>query len=83
MSHISFAELGKQAFHRFRRKDELGMVDRMNEIPGLIIMTVSSGAIIAPMIGFVSNNFGVIASLLEMERYLFYNLFVYFYVLKS
>jgi len=58
------------------------MPDRANEISGLMIMAVSGGAIIPPLMGIMSKNFGVIASLFVLVACMFYILFVSLNVYK-
>jgi len=58
------------------------MPDRVNEFSGLKIMAVSGGIIIPPLMGIMSKNFGVVASLFVFVGCVFYILFVSFYVFK-
>lgn len=58
------------------------MPNRANEISGLMIMAVSGGALIPPIIGFVSKNIGVVESFGVIGLVLSYLVFAGFYSLK-
>jgi MFS transporter, FHS family, L-fucose permease len=59
------------------------MPDRANEISGLLIMAISGGAVVPPVVGFVSTVFSPIASMLVIGFCMIYILWVYFYVSKN
>ena len=59
------------------------MSDRANEISGLLIMAISGGAVIPPIVGFVSLKVSPVASLLVIGACMVYILWVSFYVKKS
>ncbi|MCY1723225.1 MFS transporter [Prolixibacteraceae bacterium Z1-6] len=59
------------------------MPDRANEISGLLIMAVSGGAVIPPIVGLVSTMVSPLASMLVVAGCLFYLLWVSFYVRKE
>jgi fucose permease len=58
------------------------MPERANEVSGLIIMAVSGGAFIPPVMGFVSTMFGPIASISVVGICMLYILWVSFFVRK-
>jgi len=57
--------------------------DRINEISGLMIMAVSGGAIIPPLMGVVSQNFGGSASIFVVVGCMVYILFAGLYARKA
>ena len=59
------------------------MPDRANEISGLLIITVSGGAVIPLVMGLVSTMFSPLASVLVIGACLLYILWVSFYVRKN
>lgn len=59
------------------------MPDRANEISGLLIMAVSGGAFIPPVVGFVSTVASPLSSLSVMGLCMLYILWVSFYVRKN
>jgi len=59
------------------------MPDRANEISGLMIMAISGGAIIPPLMGVMSANIGMIASLLVLVACMLYILGASMYSLKK
>jgi MFS transporter, FHS family, L-fucose permease len=59
------------------------MPDRANEISGLLIMAVSGGAFVPPVVGFVSTVVSPIASMFVIGFCLLYILWVSFYVKKK
>jgi len=59
------------------------MPERANEVSGLIIMAVSGGAFIPPIMGYVSTTFGPLASMSVIGVCLLYILWVSFFVKKS
>jgi len=59
------------------------MPERANEVSGLIIMAVSGGAFIPPIMGYVSTTFGPLASMSVIGVCLLYILWVSFFVRKS
>ena len=59
------------------------MPERANEISGLMIMAVSGGALIPPLMGVVSDSLGVIASLFLIVFCLFYVLLVALYAQRK
>ena len=59
------------------------MPERANEISGLMIMAVSGGALIPPLMGVVSDNLGVIASLFLLVICLLYVLLVALYAQRK
>jgi len=56
------------------------MPDRANEISGLLIMAVSGGAVIPPVMGFVSTTLGSLVSLSVIGLCMLYILWVSFYL---
>ena len=58
------------------------MPDRANEISGLMIMAISGGAIIPPLMGIMSANIGMIASLLVLVVCMLYIVGASLYALK-
>jgi FHS family L-fucose permease-like MFS transporter len=54
-----------------------------NEISGLIIMAVCGGAIIPPIAGVLTDNFGVIASIYVLIACMLYVSFATYYLVKS
>ncbi len=58
------------------------MPDRANEISGLLIMAVSGGAVIPPVMGLVSTAVSPMASMLVVAACMLYILWVAFYVRK-
>ncbi|MFZ4400769.1 MAG: MFS transporter [Bacteroidales bacterium] len=56
---------------------------RSNEISGLMIMAVSGGAIIPPVIGFLTDNIGLTAGMLVLVCCAFYILFLSVFNLKE
>lgn len=56
--------------------------DRANEISGLMIMAVSGGAILPPVMGIVSTNIGVKASFLVLILAMIYLVTTGFYSIK-
>ena len=58
------------------------MPDRANEISGLMIMAISGGAIIPPLMGIMSANIGMIASLMVLVVCMLYVLGASLYALK-
>jgi fucose permease len=59
------------------------MPERVNEISGLMIMAVSGGAIIPPLMGLVSQNFGGTASIFVVIGCMIYILFAGLYARKA
>lgn len=59
------------------------MPERANEISGLLIMAVSGGAFVPPVVGFVSTVVSPIASMFVIGFCLLYILWVSFYVKKK
>lgn len=59
------------------------MPDRANEISGLLIMSVSGGAVIPLVMGFVSTTLGPIASISVIGACMLYMLWVSFFVKKA
>ncbi len=59
------------------------MPDRANEISGLLIMAVSGGAFIPPVMGFVSTAVSPLASISVVAVCMLYILWVSFYVRKN
>jgi fucose permease len=59
------------------------MPERVNEISGLMIMAVSGGAIIPPLMGLVSQNFGGTASIFVVIACMVYILFAGLYARKA
>ena len=59
------------------------MPERGNEISGLMIMAISGGAILPPIMGMVSTNWGVIASLLVIAAAFIYVLVASLYIIKK
>jgi MFS transporter, FHS family, L-fucose permease len=59
------------------------MPDRSNEISGLMIMAVSGGAFLPPLMGMVSTNFGVRASFLVLVLAMIYLVSAGVYSLKK
>ncbi len=59
------------------------MPDRANEISGLMIMAVSGGAFIPPIMGLVSSNMGVIASFVVLLVVLLYVFVAGIYAFKK
>jgi MFS transporter, FHS family, L-fucose permease len=59
------------------------MPDRVNEISGLMIMAVSGGAIIPPLMGLVSQNLGGSASIFVVIGCMVYILFAGLYARKA
>lgn len=57
--------------------------ERVNEISGLMIMAVSGGAIIPPLMGLVSQNFGGSASIFVVIGCMIYILFAGLYARKA
>jgi len=57
--------------------------ERVNEISGLMIMAVSGGAIIPPLMGLVSQNFGGTASIFVVVGCMIYILFAGLYARKA
>jgi len=57
--------------------------ERVNEISGLMIMAVSGGAIIPPLMGLVSQNFGGSASVFVLIGCMIYILFAGLYARKA
>lgn len=55
------------------------MPERANEISGLMVMAISGGALIPPLMGLVSDSIGVVASLFLLLFCLIYVLFVALY----
>ncbi len=58
------------------------MPERANEVSGLMIMAVSGGAFLPPLMGLVSTNFGVKAGFLVLVGALLYLLYTGIYALK-
>jgi len=56
------------------------MPERANEISGLLIMAISGGAVIPPVVGFVSTVFSPFASMFVIGFCMLYVLWVSFYV---
>jgi fucose permease len=56
------------------------MPERANEISGLLIMSVSGGAVIPLIMGLVSTTFSPLASVLVIGVCMLYMLWVSFYV---
>ena len=59
------------------------MPDRANEISGLMIMAISGGAIVPPIMGVLSTNVGLVASLMVLVICIVYILWASIYVLKK
>jgi len=59
------------------------MPDRANEISGLMIMAISGGAIVPPIMGVLSTNVSLIASLMVLVVCIVYILWASIYVLKK
>ena len=59
------------------------MPDRANEVSGLMIMAVSGGAIVPPIMGVLSTNVGMMASLMVLVVCMVYILWASLYVLKK
>lgn len=59
------------------------MPDRANEISGLMIMAISGGAIVPPIMGVLSTNVGLVASLMVLVVCIVYILWASIYVLKK
>lgn len=59
------------------------MPDRANEISGLMIMAVSGGAFLPPLMGMVSTNLGVKASFLVLVMAMVYLVSAGVYALKK
>jgi fucose permease len=59
------------------------MPDRANEISGLLIMAVSGGAVIPPIMGLVSTAVSPLASMSVVTACMLYILWVSFYVRKN
>src|SRR5690606_40868776 len=59
------------------------MPDRANEISGLLVMAVSGGAFIPPVVGFVSTVASPLASLSVIGLCMLYVLWVALYVRKN
>ncbi len=59
------------------------MPDRANEVSGLMIMAISGGAIIPPLMGVMSANIGMIASLMVLVVCMLYILAASIYALKK
>lgn len=59
------------------------MPERANEISGLLIMSVSGGAFIPLLMGYVSTTFGSVTSIGVVGICMLYILFVSFYIRKS
>jgi fucose permease len=59
------------------------MPDRANEISGLMIMAVSGGAFLPPVMGMVSTNFGVKASFLVLVFAMIYLVSAGIYAIKT
>lgn len=59
------------------------MPERSNEISGLLIMAVSGGAVIPPVMGLVSDSFGPLASIFVVGICMLYILWVSLYVRKN
>ena len=54
-----------------------------NEISGLIILAVSGGAVIPPIMGFVSQNFGEVAAILVLVGCMLYVSYAAMYILRK
>lgn len=59
------------------------MPNRANEVSGLMIMAISGGAIIPPIMGVLSANVGMIASLMVLVVCMLYILGASIYTLKK
>lgn len=59
------------------------MPDRANEISGLLIMAISGGAVIPPVVGLVSTEVSPVASMFVIGFCMVYVLWVSFFVRKS
>lgn len=59
------------------------MPDRANEVSGLMIMAISGGAIIPPLMGVMSANIGMIASLMVLAICMLYILGASLYTFKK
>lgn len=59
------------------------MPNRANEVSGLMIMAISGGAIIPPLMGVMSANIGIIASLMVLVVCMLYILGASIYALKN
>ncbi len=57
--------------------------DYANELSGLIILAVSGGAIIPPVVGFFSDIFGVIATIYVLILCMLYIAYASYYVIKT
>lgn len=57
--------------------------DYANELSGLIILAVSGGAIIPPVVGFFSDMFGVIATIFVLIFCMLYIAYASYYVIKT
>lgn len=56
------------------------MPERSNELSGLMIMSVCGGGVIPPIIGLISDNFGLMAGLLLLGLCLAYVIFLSLYI---
>ena len=59
------------------------MPDRSNEIAGLMVMAIVGGAVVPPIVGVVSSNMGVTASLFVLVACIVYVLGVALYARKE
>ncbi|MEX0719394.1 MAG: hypothetical protein WD059_01920 [Balneolaceae bacterium] len=57
------------------------MPDYANEVSGFIILAVSGGAVISPLMGFVNQNFGVVAALFVLVACILYVAYAAMYIL--
>ena len=57
--------------------------DYANELSGLIILAVSGGAIIPPVVGFFSDMFGIIATIYVLIFCMLYIAYASYYVIKT
>jgi len=57
--------------------------DYANELSGLIILAVSGGAIIPPLVGFFSDIFGIIATIYVLIFCMLYIAYATYYVIKT
>lgn len=57
--------------------------DYANELSGLIILAVSGGAIIPPIVGFFSDMFGIIATIYVLIFCMLYIAYASYYVIKT
>lgn len=57
--------------------------DYANELSGLIILAVSGGAIIPPVIGFLNDIFGIIATIYVLILCMLYIAYASYYVIKT